>query len=221
MLDTIAVPRVRLGGARLRVLVLALAVVPWLPSPLPAQPARTTTPTAKNPGETRGDRSKSPPAQSTALGRFLVGDPAPEVHLNDHAGRAFSLAAERRNKPWLLVFIRRPQELADVEASAEGLGALGIGAVVVAPFGRERVLQAVASPRLPVLFDRASMSARTYGVFDPVTGNPRPGAFLVDRRGRIVWLISGGLPTGVELVRMTREALEANEAAEAVESRAN
>jgi hypothetical protein len=65
------------------------------------------------------------------------------------------------------------------------------------------------------------MTARTYGVYDPVTGNPRPGAFLVDQRGKIVWLISGGLPSGGELVRMTREALEASEAAASAGENAN
>jgi len=59
------------------------------------------------------------------------------------------------------------------------------------------------------LTDRASVTARTYGLFDPLTSNPRPGAFLIDKRGRIVWMISGGIPSGSELVRMTREALEA------------
>ena len=210
MLDTIVVPRRRNRALALLLVAAALLAAPTV---APAQPDRTPPPSGKNPGEVRGDRSKSPPAQSTALGRFLVGDPAPEVRLTDHAGRPFHLTVERRAKPWLLVFIRHTSELTDVEAIGDGLKALGIGSVVIAPFGRERVRQAVAAPRLPVLFDRASMTARTYGVYDPVTGNPRPGAFLVDSRGRIVWLISGGLPSGGELVRMTREALEASEAA--------
>ena len=186
-----------------------------------AQPGRTTPPTGKNPGDSRPNRTKSPSPPSAALGRFLVGDPAPDVQLNDHAGRRFHLALERRTKSWLLVFIRRPEELADVASIADGLTDLRLGSVVIAPFGRERVLRAVAAPKMSVLFDRASLTARTYGVYDPVTGNPRPGAFLVDQRGRIVWLISGGLPSGTELVRMTREALEANERASAAEGTAN
>lgn len=219
MLDTIVVPRVRHVGA-LALLVVA-GVLAAMPSPVRAQPGRTTPPTAKNPGDARGDRTKALPAQSTALGRFLVGDPAPEVRLTDHAGRTFHLTPERRAKPWLLVFIRHATELADLQSIADGLKALGIGSVVIAPFGRERVLQSVAAPRLPILFDRASMTARTYGVYDPVTGNPRPGAFLVDQRGKIVWLISGGLPSGGELVRMTREALESSEAATSAAGSAN
>jgi hypothetical protein len=190
---------------------LALAA----PPAADAQPGRTTPPTSKNPGDTRGDRSKPAAPPSSALGRFLVGDAAPDVRLNDHTGRAFHLALERRTKPWLLVFIRRPEELAEVEAIGDGLHDLGLGSVVIAPFGRERVLKAIPAPKLPVLFDRASLTARTYGVYDVVTGNPRPGAFLIDQRGRIVWLISGGLPSGTELVRMTREALEASERASA------
>jgi alkyl hydroperoxide reductase subunit AhpC len=84
-----------------------------------------------------------------------------------------------------------------------------MGTAVIAPFGRDRVREWVRAPRLPMLFDRASVTARTFGVYDPVTTNPRPGAFLIDQRGRIVWLISGGLPSASELVRMTGEALEA------------
>lgn len=218
MLDTIVVPRPRrLALALFLVAGASLAA----PAGAPAQPGRTAPPTAKNPGETRSDRTKSPPAQSTALGRFLVGDPAPEVRLTDHAGRTFHLTSARRAKAWLLVFIRHASELTDVQSIGDDLTALGIGSVVIAPFGRERVLQAVKAPKLPVLFDRASMTARTYGVYDPVTGNPRPGAFLVDPRGKIVWLISGGLPSGGELVRMTREALEASEAAASAGGSAN
>ncbi len=219
MLDTIAVPRAPRNCAV--ALLLVAGVVLATAAPAFAQPGRTTPPPAKNPGDTRSDRSKPPSVQSTALGRFLVGDPAPEVRLNDHTGRAFQLSLVRRAKPWLLVFIRRATELADVESMADGLKGIGIGSVVIAPFGRGRVLQSVAAPRMPVLFDRASMTARTYGVYDPLTGNPRPGAFLVDRRGKIVWLISGGLPSGAELVRMTREALEASEAAAAAGGSAN
>jgi hypothetical protein len=205
MLHTIASPR-----ARALLLAAGLALV--LPSGAGAQnPDKTAPPTGRNPADPRPGRTKSLQPPAAGLGRFLVGDQAPDVRLNDHAGRLFHLAIERRSRPWLLVFVRQPAGLADVEAVADGLASLGLGAAVIAPFGRERVLEWVATPKLPVLFDRASQTARVYGVYDPVTGNPRPGAFLVDRRGRIVWLVSGGLPSGAELVRMTREALEAQE----------
>lgn len=203
MLHTIASHR-----ARALLLVVGLALI--LPSHAGAQnPDKTAPPSGRNPADPRPGRTKPQTIRSSGLGRFLVGDPAPDVRLNDHAGRLFHLTTERQTKPWLLVFVRFPAGLADVAAAADGLTALGLGAAIVAPFGRERVLEWVAEPKLPVLFDRASQTARIYGVYDPVTGNPRPGAFLVDRRGRIVWLVSGGLPSGTELVRMTREALEA------------
>jgi peroxiredoxin len=210
MLDTILASRATRSRGVALLLLLAVALVP---AGAAAQPSRTP-PTTKTPGQTRPIRGKTVP-QSTSVGRFLVGDVAPEMKLNDHTGRTFTLSVERKGKPWLLVFIRRADELAGAESVAGELGTLGIGAAVIAPFGHERVLEWVHAPRLPVLFDRASVTARTYGVYDPVTGNPRPGAFLVDRRGRILWLISGGLPSGAELVRMTREALEASEALEA------
>jgi peroxiredoxin len=207
MLRTIAWPR---GTSAVMLFAVLVATALAAPAPARAQ-VKTPPPTGSNPGDTRSSRSSTSPPQATALGRFLVGDPAPEVRLTDHVGRTFQLSVERKAKPWLLVFIRRIDELTGVESIGDDLVALGIGSVVIAPFGREKVLERVDRPRLPILFDRASVTARTYGVYDPVTGNPRPGAFLVDRRGRIVWLISGGLPTGTELVRMTREALEAYE----------
>lgn len=203
MLRTIEVSRT--------LLALAVACAVLLPSTQAGAQAKTQSTTEKNAPDTRTDRSATAQPQGGALGRFLVGDPAPEVNLNDHVGRTFQLSVERKAKPWLLVFIRRTEELADIESIGGDLQDLGIGSVVIAPFGRERVLERIPRPQLPILFDRASVTARTYGVFDPVTSNPRPGAFLVDERGRIMWLISGGLPSGSELVRMTREAMEVNE----------
>jgi peroxiredoxin len=165
------------------------------------QPVTPTTPGDEN--------NLAPGPVSTGLGRYLVGDPAPDVNLKDQDGRTFHLMVERRAKPWLLVFVRRPQETADIDAAATGLNALGLGAVILAPFGRDRQRDWVAAPKMPLLTDRASVTARTFGMYDPITSNPRPGAFLIDRRGRITWMISGGLPSAPELVRMTREALEA------------
>lgn len=157
-----------------------------------------------------GDENyEAPSPASTGIGRYLVGDPAPDVNLRDQDGRLFHLTEERRAKPWLLIFVRHPRESADIEAAADGLAGLGIGAVVLAPFGRDRQHPWVAAPKLPLLTDRASVTARTYGMYDPVSSNPRPGAFLINKKGRITWMISGGLPTGTELVRMTKEALEA------------
>ncbi len=159
-----------------------------------------------DPGE---ENYQSPGPVSTGIGRYLVGDPAPDINQRDQDGRTFHLMEARRTKPWLIVFVRRPQECVDIEAAADGLAGLGLGAVILAPFGRDKQKGWVAAPKLQLLTDRASVNARTYGMYDPVSSNPRPGAFLINRKGRITWMISGGLPSGPELVRMTREALEA------------
>ena len=172
-----------------------------------AQDPDKTTPTPTGPART-GDTSPSPTPAGTSVGRFLIGDPAPDVNLKDQNGRTFHLAVERKAKPWLLAFVRRPEETVDVETAADGLASLGLGAVIIAPFGRDRQVPYVKSPKLALLTDRASVTAKTYGLYDAVTSNPRPGAFLIDKKGRIVWMISGGLPSGPELVRMTREALK-------------
>lgn len=190
-------------------LAIALAVAP---------PAGAQTPDKIPPVTAPPTSSTAQPAKGTPvprIGRMLVGDAAPDVKLTDSQGRTFHLSTARRDRPWLLVFLRKPENIVDPEAAAAGLAELGLGAVVIAPFGPDRVRDLVPSPALPLLFDRASFTARTYGLYDPITSNPRPGAYLVDQKGRIVWLMSGGLPSGAELVRMTREALEAHEEASA------
>ena len=209
MPDTISSRR----PARRATLALGLVALLGLAAAAPAfAQGKTTVPPPSGSPEVKEKGTAPSVAPTSGLGRWLVGDIAPDVNLNDASGAAFHLASERRAKPWLLVFVRRPQETADVDGSADELNALGIGTVVIAPFGIEKEKEWVASPKLRLLFDRASVTARTYGLYDAVTSNPRPGAFLVDQRGRILWMVSGGLPVGHELVRMTREALEAAEA---------
>lgn len=194
--------------------VLALGLAFAVAGPARAQdPKKNPSPTtrdegAPDDGETQGARGRS-------MGRFLIGDAAPDVQLNDADGRSFHLTVERRSRPWLLVFVRRPGEVSDIAAAGKELNELGLGTAIIAPFGPARVPTLGPSTHYRMLFDRASMTARTFGVFDPVTSNPRPGAFLVDQRGRFVWMISGGLPSAGDLVRMTREAMEAQAAAQA------
>lgn len=210
MPDTISTlrpaPRASLACA-----VLAFGLLVFAAPATAQNPPKSTPPSPTGPPEAKEKGTGTAPLPGLSLGRFLVGDVAPDVNLNDAAGAPFHLVVERRSRPCLLVFVRRPQETVDVESAAEDLAALGLGTVIIAPFGPDKQRAWVARPRLRLLFDRASMTARTYGVFDAVTSNPRPGAFLVDRRGRIAWMVSGGVPSGPELVRMTREALEAQE----------
>jgi peroxiredoxin len=151
--------------------------------------------------------SQGPPAVSR-YGRFLVGDAAPDVDLRDQSNRRFHLSTARREKPWLLVFARTPDDVLTVEAVDQQLESLGIGVVAIAPFRRDRVRPLVAEPRVRLLTDGASITARNYGVFDAVTSNPRPALYLIDRSGKILMLMSGGFPGDGELVRLTRESLE-------------
>ena len=168
-------------------------------------------------GQTKGthvDDAPSPtaPAQGppsvARYGRFLVGDDAPDIDLRDQTEARFHLSDARRQKPWLIVFARVPQDLVEVERGNVDIGTLGVGTVVIAPFHRDRVTPLVSNPQVPLLSDHASRSARVYGVFDPVTSNPYPGVFLVDKAGKILMLMSGGIPDARELNRLTREALE-------------
>src|SRR5262249_35298429 len=108
-------------------------------------------------------------------------------------------------EPWLLVFARTPGDLADAQAARADLAALGVGVVGIGPFRRDVTTFDPAVVRL--LPDHASHVARTYGLFDPVTSDPRARAVLVGRDGKILLIVSGGTPSRDDLVRMTREAL--------------
>lgn len=151
--------------------------------------------------------TNSPPAVSR-YGRFLVGDAAPDVILQDQANKRFQLGTARREKPQMLVFARTPNDVRTVDAVAKELEGLGIGVVAIAPFRRDRVVSGNAKMNVRLLTDGASISARNYGVWDAVTSNPRPAVFLIDRAGKIQMMMSGGFPGDGELVRLTRESLE-------------
>ena len=151
--------------------------------------------------------SQGPPPVSR-YGRFLIGDAAPDIDLRDQDDRRFHLATDRRQKPWLIVFARTPDDVLQIENVREELEGLGIGVVAIAPFRRDRVKPVLGSPRVRLITDGASITARVYGVFDPVTSNPRPAVYLIDRENKILMLMAGGFPGDGELVRLTRESLE-------------
>jgi peroxiredoxin len=177
-------------------------------APAFAQDPGKTPPTEGSPSIQTGGDANGPPGQST-VGRMLVGDSAPDVDMNDQYGKRFHLSDARKEKPWLLVFAPRPQDAVTAEGALPGLDELGTGLIVIAPFPHNRVTRLVPNARARFLVDRSSRVARVYGVFDAVTTSARSGVFLVDKRGRVLLTMSGGMPSNVELVRLTKEALEA------------
>ena len=158
----------------------------------------------EDPQPNTGQASTNGPPTSLSLGRFLLGDGAPDIDLRDQVNARYHLADERRNKPQMIVFARVPSEVRAVDAVSRELEDLGIGVVAIANFRRDRV----GTMRMRLLTDGASINARNYGVFDPVTSNPRPAVFLIDRSGKFQMMMSGGIPVDGELVRLTRESLE-------------
>jgi hypothetical protein len=158
------------------------------------------------PGEER--RGDAPGPAATRMGRFLIGDEAPDIDLNDERGLRFRLSEARKARPYLIAFARLPEEVLEVERARADLDSAGISVIVVAPFHRERVVELMGEPRVRFLQDRASRAARVYGLFDAVTSNPRPGAILVDKRQRIRLIIAGIMPSGDELARSAIEAME-------------
>lgn len=172
--------------------------------------ARAQDPASKAPVTQRRDaptRTTDGAAIADRVGSFLVGDQAPDLDLDDTAGARFHLDDARRERPWLLVFARTPADLDEARGALDGLAALGVGAVAVAPFHREDATPGEGALRL--LPDHAGHAARTYGMMDALTTNPRAGAFLVDKDGRMVLIVSGGFPSSADLVRMSKEALAA------------
>jgi len=151
-----------------------------------------------------GQPSANGPPPSIHMGRFLLGDGAPDIEARDQANARYHLADARREKPQMIVFARMPDELRNVDAVSKDLADLGIGVIAIAPFRQDRV----GSMRMRLITDGASINARNYGVFDPVTSNPRPAVFLIDRSGKFQMMMSGGIPIDGELVRLTRESLE-------------
>jgi peroxiredoxin len=152
--------------------------------------------------------TKQGPPPVSRYGRFLIGDAAPDIDLHDQANVPFHLAAARRQQPQMIVFARTTDDVRSIDATLGELEALHIGVVAIAPFRRDRIVPASTTKATRLLTDGASITARVYGVFDPVTSNPRPGVFLVDRAGKIQMLMSGGIPADGEPVRLTRESLE-------------
>jgi len=151
-----------------------------------------------------GQPSSNGPPGTINIGRFLLGDGAPDIDGRDQSNVRYHLAEERRDKTQLVVFARTPQEVLGVDATLRELQELGIGVIAIAPFHRERV----GPLNMRLITDGASINARNYGVFDAVTSNPRPAIFLIDRSGKIQMMMSGGIPVDGELVRLTRESLE-------------
>ncbi len=161
--------------------------------------------TSRGPGRPTDSSTNNSSAVVERFGSFLVGDDAPDVDLTDTNGIRFHLADARGAGPWLLVFARDPVDLEEAQAARSDLAALGIGVIGIGPFRRE---VATADPTVVRLLpDRASHVARVYGMFDPVTSNPRAGAFLVGKNGHLLLIVSGGLPSRADLVRMSKEAL--------------
>jgi len=192
-------PSLLLRRAAVACLLLLLATV--TPS-LAQDPAAKTTRVIDHPGNLT-------PSGATAVverfGSFLVGDTAPDVDLADTQGQRFHLDDARHAGPWLIVFARAAEDLDALQGARSDLAALGISTVAIGPFRRDAAPADPAAVRL--LPDRANYTARTYGMFDPVTTNPRTGAFLVGKDGRLLLIVSGGLPSSEDLVRMSKKAM--------------
>ena len=151
-----------------------------------------------------GPPSSNGPPGTINIGRFLIGDGAPDIEGRDQANMRYHLTEERRDKTQLVVFARTPQEVRGVDATLRELEDLGIGVIAIAPFRQDRV----GAINLRLITDGASINARNYGAFDHVTSNPRSSIFLIDHAGKIQMMMSGGIPVDGELVRLTRESLE-------------
>jgi peroxiredoxin len=163
--------------------------------------ATPTTPSDEKSGEAQGPNA-------TRLGRYLIGDPAPDISLKDDRGRDFRLSDERKKGPVLVGFARVPEDAIEIERARAALEASGISAVVIAPFHPDKLADLVGATKVRFLHDRTGRIAELYGLFDAVTSTPRSGAMLIDERQRIRLIVAGIMPSGDVLAHSSTEAME-------------
>jgi peroxiredoxin len=165
---------------------------------------KSTPPTA--PGEGKPGEAQAPTA--TRLGRYLVGDPAPDIDMKDEDGKDFRLGNARKKGPVLVAFAHDAEDALEIERARAALQGSGISTVLIAPFHRDKLADVAGVPQVTYLHDRTGRIARLYGLYDAVTSTPLPGAILVDERQRIRLIVSGIMPAGAELARSAKEAME-------------
>jgi peroxiredoxin len=146
---------------------------------------------------------QKPRPRATILGQLYVGQVAPDFELDDAHGHPTKLSSLHGD--WvLLTFAERGREFLRLKGVQSRVRVFGTRVVGVS---REKVgtLRGIArrdSLTCLLLADVTGQIAASYGLYDQETAQIEPGLILLDRGGRVRWLVAGPLPPPDALVRL-------------------
>jgi peroxiredoxin len=130
---------------------------------------------------------------------LAIGDPAPDFTLKDQHGQDINLSAYARGKAALIVFYPFAfsgvctgeltglrDRLGDFETDHSTLLAVSCD-----PMYAQRAVADRDGIFFPLLSDfwPHGVTARDYGVFDDISGSAKRSSFIVDKDGRVGWMV--------------------------------
>ncbi len=132
---------------------------------------------------------------------LLLGARAPDFTLDDVGGKPWSLGKTQAEGPIVIVFYLGydcPHCVGQLKALDKDLAKfseLGARVIAISPDSAEQTKKqfaAFGAFTFPVLSDPGNKVAQAYGVYHPKPGGGegelRHGTFVVDRKGKIVWI---------------------------------
>jgi peroxiredoxin len=184
------------------------AVVVWLgASPAAAQEGSKTP--AKPPPTTTGQAV--PPAGRPTLqarGIIYLWELAPDFFLDGSHGKSVKLSSLRGNKT-LLLFVPYKERLRPYNDVVDTLMTHDVRLVGICS-DKQHNLRSMAqreSIRFLMLGDVTGDVSAMYGLFDPVNGEIRPGAFLLDSQGYVRLILLGQAPAPENLVGLVASVM--------------
>ena len=138
---------------------------------------------------------------------LLLGEQVPDFTLDDVGGKSWSLGKTQAEGPIVVVFYLGydcPHCVGQLKALNKDLtkfSELGARVIAISPDSAEKTKKQFATFgafTFPVLSDPGNKIAQVYGVYLPKPtggeGDPMHGTFVVDRKGKIVWINTGDGP---------------------------
>jgi peroxiredoxin len=130
---------------------------------------------------------------------LAIGDPAPDFTLKDQHGQDINLSAYARGKAALIVFYPFAFSgvcTGELTGLRDRLGDFETGhstllAVSCDPMYAQRAVADRDGIFFPLLSDfwPHGVTARDYGVFDDISGSAKRSSFIVDKDGRVGWMV--------------------------------
>ncbi|MCW2807163.1 MAG: peroxiredoxin [Marmoricola sp.] len=134
---------------------------------------------------------------------LAIGDPAPDFTLKDQHGQDVTLSTHTRGKVALVVFYPFAfsgvcsgeltglrDRLGDFETDGSTLIALSCD-----PMYAQRAVADRDGIFFPLLSDfwPHGVTAQSYGVFDEISGAAKRSSFVIDREGRVGWMVHNAI----------------------------